>query len=142
MRKRYYRPIQLVQKMTFLVLLLLVPETRNKCSRYRSYTSRTRNNATTKFKSHSLLSYLSRASSTFSFVVSSKRIPTSGSFTTGTSSMLSYSISSKIHPFHFLHLQKHKGPLVVAWQQFEVVLLFQQRSPPQAMCRCSKFSVT
>ena len=58
MRKRYCRPIQLVQKMTFLVLLLLVPETRNKCSRYRSYTSRTKNNTTTKFKSiHYCLTY-------------------------------------------------------------------------------------
>ena len=52
-----------------------------------------------------------------------KRVPTSGSFTTGASSILSYSMSSKdIHSIHLLHLQNTKAAIRI-WQQFVVVLL-------------------
>ena len=43
-----------------------------------------------------------------------KRVPTSGSFTIGASSILSYSMSSKdIHSIHLLHLQNTKGLLLL-----------------------------
>ena len=43
------------------------------------------------------------------------------------------------HPFHpFVASAKHKGPLAVVWQQFEVVLLVQRRSP-HPMCRCFQY---
>ena len=67
-----------------------------------------------------------------------KRVPTSGSFTTGASSILSYSMSSKdIHSIHLLHLQNTKAAIRI-WQQFEVVLLVQRRSP-HPMCRCFQY---
>ena len=75
--------------MKFLVLSAS-PETRDKYSTCRPYTSRPKNSTTTtaKFK-------YNITSSTFSLVGSHKGVPTSRSFTRGTSSMLSYLTSSK-----------------------------------------------
>ena len=105
MRKRYHRPIYFVQKITFLVLLRKSRD-KKQILRYRWYTLRTKNSTVTtaKFKCHSLLSQLSHAPSTFSIVGSFKGVLTSEFFTTGTSSMLLYSMLSKdIHSISYIY---------------------------------------